>query len=362
MRGVWQAAGSMVCSRRAVSFVAVVAACAVIGCNAASTRTAASASPAADTTRYCAGRTATEIGSCVDVERIAADIVRIARPRPPGSPHWLDTQSLCAETFASLGYAVQQHRYDTGINVFGVRPGRVDPDARVVVGAHYDHIAGCAGADDNASGVAGVLELARLLASTDHPRTLMLACWDEEERGLLGSSAWVRDARARGEQIEVYFNFDAIGVRRTEPDTQRIPTGFELLFRDEVARLDAAQRRGDFIAIVTNAAARPYADAIAVHAEQRNLPHTVLEIGALVLATPIAIDLRRSDHAPFWDAGYPAIMITDTADFRTDTYHCQQRPDEPSTVDPAFTADVVGATASAVVHALHGTQPPRRSE
>jgi hypothetical protein len=297
------------------------------------------------------------IAACVDTERIIADVRRIAHPRPPGSTHWLRTQSLCAETFAELGYEVEQHRYETGINVLGTRLGNERPHERVVVGAHYDHIAGCDGADDNATGVAGVLEIARVLAGRSLSRTLVLACWDEEERGLLGSSAWVRRAGVRNEEIAVYFNFDAIGVRRAEPGTQRVPAGFELLFAAEVAQLERTDYRGDFIAIISNRAARHFADAVAEHSRRRDLPNVVLEVGAMLLATPLVIDLRRSDHAAFWDANIPAVMITDTAEFRTPTYHCRGAPDAFETIDPGFVGEVVRATAAAVLEASAAPQP-----
>jgi Zn-dependent M28 family amino/carboxypeptidase len=293
--------------------------------------------------------------ACVDVDRIAADVRRVAHPRPPGSMHWLSTQSLCAETFVELGYEVEQHRYETGINVIGTKRGSNHSDEQVVVGAHYDHIAGCDGADDNASGVAGLLEIARVLAGRTFDRTLVLACWDEEERGMLGSHAWVTRARARDEAVTVYFNFDAIGVRRTEPQTQEIPPGFELVFPREVAELEQAERRGDFVAIISNTAARPFADVMAEQARRHgDLRSVVLEVGSMLLATPLSIDLRRSDHASFWDAGWPAVMITDTAEFRTPTYHCRGGPDAFETIDAAFVAEIARATTVAIEHALRG--------
>jgi hypothetical protein len=305
----------------------------------------------------CPGDDAQSLRACVDVERIAADVRRVARPRPPGSMQWLSTQSLCVETFVELGYEVEQHRYETGINVIATKRGDGRPDERVVVGAHYDHIAGCDGADDNASGVAGLLEIARVLAGRTFDRTLVLACWDEEERGLLGSHAWVTRARAQGEEVAVYFNFDAIGVRRTEPQTQEIPPGFELVFPREVAALEEAERRGDFVAIISNTAARPFADLMAEHGRTGELRSVVLEVGSMLLATPLSIDLRRSDHASFWDAGWPAVMITDTAEFRTPTYHCRGGPDVFETIDTAFVAEIARATTVAIAHALRGDVP-----
>jgi Zn-dependent M28 family amino/carboxypeptidase len=299
----------------------------------------------------CAGLEPETLAACVDVERIVADVQRVAQPRPPGSAQWLRTQSLCADTFAALGYEVEQHRYETGINVIGTRRGDTHPGERVVVGAHYDHIAGCEGADDNATGVAGVLEIARVLAGRSLPRTLVLACWDEEERGLLGSRAWVERARTEDEPIVVYFNFDGIGVRRSEPGTQQVPGGFELLFPAEIAELEQRQHRGDFVAIIANRAARPFAETIAERGRRRDLPSVVLELSAMLLATPLALDLQRSDHASFWHADIPAVMLTDTAEFRTPTYHCRGAPDAFDTIDPEFVAEIVRATVAGVVEA-----------
>ena len=98
--------------------------------------------------------------------------------------------------FASLGYTVEREAYGTGVNVIGVLDGTSAPAEQVVISAHYDSVANCPGADDNGSGVAGVLEAARVLSTSQHKRTLVVACWDEEEKGLIGSSAFVARAAA----------------------------------------------------------------------------------------------------------------------------------------------------------------------
>src|SRR5690606_20146741 len=138
------------------------------------------------------------LSQCVEAARYQADLEAIAMPREPESAHWQAVQDLCAERLEGLGFTVERHAYATGVNVIGVREGTSEPQRRVLVGAHYDHIAGCAGADDNASGVAGALEAARVLAMASFPRTLVVACWDEEERGLIGSRAYAERARTNG--------------------------------------------------------------------------------------------------------------------------------------------------------------------
>lgn len=306
----------------------------------------------------CAGSDAQALHDCVQADRYEARLRQVVGMRPPGSAHWRAVQQLCDQTFDALGFSVERHAYATGINVLGVRRGERWPEQRVVVGAHYDHIPGCAGADDNASGVAGVLEAARVLADAPLARTLVVACWDEEERGLLGSRAWAARARERQEQIVVYFNFDAIGFVDRRPGTQRIPAGFSLLFPEQVAALQAQQSRADFIAIVTDAAARPHAQAMAEAAQRDGLPHTLLSIPTLVQRTHIAVDLQRSDHAALWDEGYPAIMITDTAEYRSGAYHCRERPDTIDQIDVDFATGVVAATTYAAALALNPPVDP----
>ena len=310
---------------------------------------AARAIPVAD---GCASADAATIRGCVDADRWADDLRHVAQARPPGSPHHLRVQVRCAEVFEEWGYEVEIDRYATGTNVLGTRPGRDPAAPYVLVGAHYDHIPGCEGADDNASGTAGVLELARALAGVPAERTLKLACWDEEERGLVGSRSWAARARARGDLVFVYFNFDAIAFTDPRPHTQRVPTGLGVLFPGDMERLNARGERADFIAIIADAGATPHAERLAAHAEAIGLPSSVLPVPPLVQQSGLAWDLQRSDHAALWDAGYPAVMITDTADFRSEAYHCRGRPDTVDTLDLAFGASVVRATAGAITEAL----------
>lgn len=302
----------------------------------------------------CPGADPASLQDCVLQERYAATLRRVVGPRPPGSARWQEVQNLCDVTLSGLGFEVERHVYATGINVVGRRAGTRWPEQAVMLGAHYDHIPGCPGADDNASGVAGILEAARALSSVEHPRSLVVACWDEEERGLVGSRAWAARARARGEEVAVYLNFDAIAFADPRPNTQRVPAGFDLLFPDQVQKLLEREYRADFITVVTDAAAEPWAHQLEVAAEREGLPMAVLSIPTLIKQTHVAIDLQRSDHAALWDQGYPAIMITDTAEYRSDAYHCRGRPDTIARLDLTFATRVVRATTFAAAMALRG--------
>lgn len=298
---------------------------------------------------------AAAIADRVDTNRYSADLSFVAAERPPGSPHWQAVQDRCAAGFAEAGFTVERHVSESGTNVIGTLLGSQPELPAIVVGAHYDHIPGCAGADDNGSGVAAVLELARVLGVREPawPRTLMIACWDEEELGLLGSKAWVDDAVAKGTKIDLYFNFDAMGYADHRPNTQRLPEGVELVFKSQIAALEAREYRADFIVVLADERASAVAERIVAHAERIELPSTMLAIPDAMKNEPMLSDLRRSDHASFWAHDIPAVFLSDTAEFRTDTYHCQGRPDTADTVDLVFASSVVRACAGTLAELLN---------
>ncbi len=174
----------------------------------------------------------------------------------------------------------------------------------------------------------------------------------------MGSRAWAARAREREDDITVYFNFDAIAFTDPRPDTQEVPPGFGLLFPTEVERLASRGNRADFITIVTDQSALPHAKELAKAAQADGLPVALLDIPTLVQRSHVAVDLQRSDHAPLWDQGYPAVMITDTAEFRSDAYHCRGRPDTIETLDLPFAVRVVRATTQATAMALRASDEP----
>ena len=286
----------------------------------------------------------------VEAQRFVDDLTTIAAPRPPGSPHWQTVQDLCAERLEALGYEVEHHAYGTGVNVIGVKAGTRDPDERVVVSAHYDSVNACAGADDNGSGVAGTLEAARVLAAEPHARTLVVACWDQEEVGLIGSRAYAKRAQANGESIIASYVFEMIGYRSSEPNSQRTDPNLDLIYPMQVAAIEANQYRGDFILLIHDEAAA---------ATVADFERAAVELGLATVSLPVseslktaATGLRRSDHAPFWDAGYPAIQLTDTADYRNPHYHCDGGADAITDIDVEFATLNIKATVAAVSTAL----------
>lgn len=292
------------------------------------------------------------LADCVDPEAYAEDLQFIADIRTPGTPHWQAVQDLCADRLSELGYEVVLMDYGSGVNVVGRRLGTASPEQIVLVAAHYDHISDCRGADDNASGVAATLEIARQLARVEFERTVHVACWDEEESGLIGSEAYVAAATAAGDDIVINFNFDMIGFTSDEPNSQSVPAGFELVFADTYAALEANMFRGDFIAVVTSAAAHDHAVTYAAAADRIALPQAIIELPAGQENSDLFADLRRSDHAAFWQAGFPAVFLTDTGEFRNLDYHCLSGPDEVADLDLDFASAVTRATVEASAVAL----------
>ncbi|MBL4687371.1 MAG: M20/M25/M40 family metallo-hydrolase [Nannocystaceae bacterium] len=298
--------------------------------------------------------TAEAARDCVEKDRYVEDLTFIADVRAPGSAHWQEVQDLCADRLTDLGYEVDLFEYGSGVNVVGRKVGTTAAEEIVVIGAHYDHIPDCVGADDNATGVAGVLEIARVLADGSFPRTLMVACWDEEEQGLLGSIAFVQWAVASAADIAIYFNFDMIGFASDEPDSQAFPPGIDLLFPTQLAEVEANDNRADFVVAIADEYAHDQMVSLEMHANAVGLPNLVGQLSATLKNEDLVADLRRSDHAPFWVADFPAIFLSDSANFRNGAYHCLNGEDTLDTLDHDFATGVVQATVGAVVDALNG--------
>lgn len=288
----------------------------------------------------------------VDKQRYVADLTFIAQERPPESPHWQAVQDMCLQRFAELGFDATLHVFATGVNVIGVKEGSLLPDEQILVSAHYDHLVECEGADDNASGVAGTLELARVLSERVFQRTLVVACWDQEEWGMVGSKAYAKEAKVRGDDIKVSYVFEMIGYASSLPDSQEIPFGFDLIFPEDVQKLTDNEFRGDFIAVVADDLALPEAERLVEFGAGVDLPGITLVLTQTQKNSVLFHDLRRSDHSSFWDQDYPAMMITDTANFRNKNYHCTDGPDSVDRLDHDFATKVIQATSGAAANSL----------
>ena len=299
----------------------------------------------------CGAADAAMLMACVDPERYVADVEFIAAARTPGSPHWQAVQDRCAEALEGAGFVVELHAYGSGVNVIGELPG-VGPEADEVVllGAHYDHIAGCAGADDNASGVAGALEVARVLGAAQLGRTVVVACWDEEEEWLRGSLAYAEERLDPG-AVVIAVNFDMIGYADTTPGSQIFPEPLAERFPALAAELAANEGRGDFIAVVSDDLGEAFALDLEGRAEGLGRLTGVMSLSAEEKLSGTYDALGRSDHRSFWERGVPAVHVVDTGVFRYPGYHCWGGPDTVDRLDHGFAFDVVRATVGAMAAA-----------
>jgi len=217
-----------------------------------------------------------------------------------------------------LGYEVVSHEfsaYDRSYrNIEATLPGLNRPQEVVVVGAHYDSAEEAPGADDNASGVAGVLELARVFAAERQARTIRFVFFPTEEppsfpTANMGSRHYATAARAQSDQVTAMLSIESIGYYDTDKGSQRYPFPLNLAYPDV----------GDFIGFVSNLRSRSLLhQAISAFRAHATMPTQ----GA---AAPSWVPgVWWSDHWSFWREGYPAIMITDTALFRNPFYHTPQ--------------------------------------
>ena len=260
--------------------------------------------------------------------RLLADLAAIARERDPdaapaGHAFVADHIDRQFRALGAAGVHTFEYRRRTHRNLVLDLPGRND-DGFVLVGAHYDGVPGSPGADDNASAIAVLLEMARAFAA-DPPRCrLRLLAFDLEERDLVGSRAYAAALHQRREPLALMIALEMLGYADRRPGSQRYPPGLCYLYPD----------RGDFIGLIGNLRAMP---------QLRRAARIVRRsVACEWLAVPwrgrVLSDTRRSDHAPFWDLGYPAFMVTDTADMRNPNYHTAG--DRIETLDLDFLAAV----------------------
>ena len=240
-------------------------------------------------------------------------------------------RELIARTLEHQGYRVDTEELpgDEMAHVLSAEwPGTTHADEVVIVGAHYD--AFHAGADDNSSGVAAMLAISGAVRHHRFARTIRFVAFDLEERGSTGSTRYVSAGHANG--VVAALILEAVGYASTEPGSQESPLGLPL---PDV---------GDFLLVVADDRSAPIAERmLALGGPMAQLPTVAIIARG---EGPMTAVLDRSDNAPFWSAGIPAVMLTDTANFRNAAYHTAD--DTPETLDPVFLAGVTRTTAGAV--------------
>lgn len=237
------------------------------------------------------------------------------------------------QAFAGLGYAVAVQRFQSGpgevrnIEVEmagGARAGEI-----VVVGAHYDSVIGAVGANDNGSGVAALIELARLFRHATPERTVRFVAFANEEppffqTDAMGSRHYARRSKAHGEHIVAMFSLETLGWYSEQPGSQRYPFPLSFFYPST----------GNFVAFVSNLSSRPL-----LHQTIASFRHHAAFPSEGVAAPAFIPGVDWSDQWSFWKEGYPALMVTDTAPYRYPHYHTMQ--DTPDKVDHERLARVV---------------------
>jgi len=249
-------------------------------------------------------------------------------------------------TLARTGYEPTdepfESRHERVRNIVAEKSGASNCDEIVLVGAHYDSVQGSPGANDNGSGVAALLELARLLADCPLPCGVRFVAFVNEESPFaytseMGSLVHARAAKERADPIRAMLSLETIGYYSDTPGSQHYPFPLSWLYPSTA----------NFIGFVGNLGSRKLVrDAVRSFRRHTSFPSE----GA---AVPERLrGVGWSDHWSFWQAGYPAIMVTDTAFYRYAHYHTEA--DTPDKVDYERTARVVAGLAHVVADLAGG--------
>jgi len=255
-------------------------------------------------------------------------------------PQLQQTVAFLERSLAEAGYEVRRQEFvaegRTVCNLDVERTGTTRPGEIIVVGAHYDTVPGSPGANDNGSAMVATLALARAFATLSTHCTLRFAFFVNEEWPYhmtreMGALQYAQACKARNENVVGMLALETIGYFTDEPHSQRYPLrGLGRLY----------PTTGNFLAFVGNVRSRRWVHRVLRGFRTSRFP-------SIGLAAPELLrDIFRSDHAAFWACGYPALMVTDTADFRYPHYHASD--DTPDKVD----FDSLARVVTGLEHAL----------
>ena len=237
--------------------------------------------------------------------------------------------------WTAQGYSVAEEASQVAgqrsVNLIVEQSGSRRPGEIVLVGAHYDSLIGTSGANDNATGVAVLLEMSAILKQARLARTIRFVAFVNEEppwfhTEQMGSRTHARNARRRGDPIVAMVSLETLGYYSGTPGSQRYPFPFGIFYPD----------RANFVAVVGNLKSRP----LVIEVLRHFMAVTDFAVeGAATFSWIPGVDW--SDHWSFWKEGYPAVMLTDTAPYRYPAYHTPQ--DLPDQVNgPEFAGAAYG--------------------
>lgn len=224
-----------------------------------------------------------------------------------------------SEEFKNYGYEPEEQIYSLEgkpyRNIIATKKGEILSDKIIIVCSHYDSVMGSPGADDNASGVSGLLELARALSKENVNQTTRFIAFTNEEPPLfmtkdMGSFRYAQEAKRRGDNILGVVCLESIGYYSDKKGAQSYPLALSPFYPN----------KGNFIALVSNFHSRRLLKRIVREFKEVSSFSIEYLIAPAILAPAISF----SDHWSFWKFGYRAVMITDTAFYRTPYYHTPQ--------------------------------------
>mgnify|MGYP005840252739 CR=1 FL=1 len=252
----------------------------------------------------------------------------------------LKSQDFLTDSLQNMGYQVHEQIYEINgkayANLEVEIPGTEKPDEIIVIGAHYDSVAGSPGANDNGTGAAAVLSLARQFVNQPLAKTLRFVEFVNEEPPFfwtenMGSLVYAKGCRERGEKIVGMLSLETIGYYSEEPKSQQYPSPLNLVY----------PTAGNFIGFVGNLDSRKLVERV-ISAFRRHVKYP----SEGVTMPNVLPGIGWSDHWSFWQQGYPAAMVTDTAPFRYPYYHTTE--DTPDKVDYERTARVVAGLVTVI--------------
>ena len=280
----------------------------------------------------------------VDSSRLEAHVRMLSEtlfPRDHTRPQNLDrVADYIRKEFESAHGVVSDQPYDVGEKTYRNVIALFGPDTkeRIVVGAHYDSAGARPGSDDNASGVAGLIELANILGNNTLPMRVELVAFTLEEPPYfntekMGSAVHARSLKQQGVEVRVMFSLEMIGCFSDAPDSQHFPTSIIKPFYPS---------RGNFITIISK-----FGQGGIVRSVKRAMRSASSLPVYSINAPRLVPGIDYSDHLNYWRAGYDALMISDTAFYRNNRYHTMQ--DTPDTLDYNRMAMVVQGVYLAVL-------------
>lgn len=278
----------------------------------------------------------------IDAARLEVHVRTLAEiPRDFSNiPGLAQAAQYIAQSLEAAGGMVALQPYPVGATTYYNVTAQFGPDTeqRIVVGAHYDTAGPLPGADDNASGIAGLIELARALDPAALPMRVELVAYCLEEPPYfrtpqMGSAVHARSLAEAGVEVKLMVSLEMLGFYSDEPDSQSYPASFLKLLYPTV---------GNFITVVStygqDGLGGRFRDAI----------NAASEVPAYTITASRRLEgIDYSDHLNYWDAGFPALMLTDTSFYRNANYHTEG--DTPDTLDYQRMAQVVRGALNAVL-------------